>query len=128
LDLYAVDPDGFEVSYQQGPENCGYGDNNHKPLFCQIPNTGSFDYDGGSIGSYNIAVENISWLKAPLGIYKIGILRFNVCSSDVDFKIIINLDGEITVKNGVAKKDDVLFKKVEVLQFSHTVDRLKNRI
>ena len=102
MDIHAWQPDGTEIYYSnRGPH----------------PSTGALDYDTTS-NANGLAVENISWITAPAGLYRIGVKNYGSCSPGVDYKLYVQIDGVTSLYERTAPGGDNTM--YEVLSFYYS--------
>ena len=75
----------------------------HTGILPQHANTAEY------VGHNGLAVENISWITAPSGNYKISVNNYG-CTPGMDYKLYVQIDGQYIVYEKVASsvKDTVL--------------------
>ena len=74
------------------------------------------DVDAGSPGNTGLAVENISWVTAPSGTYRVAVKNYGSCSPSVDYTLYIKLDGQMYSYDRVAPAGDN--GKYEIVSFT----------
>jgi hypothetical protein len=101
LDLHVYEPDGTEIAYyNRGP----------------TANTGTLDVDASTPGANGLVVENISWVTAPSGTYRVAVKNYGYCSPGPSYKLYIKIDGSTQVYERQAPSGDNT--KIEVASFS----------
>lgn len=105
LDLHVFEPSGEEIYYANS----------------NSAQTGSLDVDAGSPGNSGLAVENISWVTAPSGAYRVAVKNYGRCSPGVPYTLYIMIDGTTTTFEGVAPSGDNT--KYEVTSFNWSSSR-----
>lgn len=103
IDIHAWQPDGTEIYYSnEGP----------------LSSTGRLDADNYEVDANGLAVENIAWITAPAGLYRIGVTNYDECSPGVDYKLYVQIDGVTTSYERTAPADDDT--TYEVLSFYYS--------
>jgi len=103
MDIHAWQPDGTHLYWEnKGP----------------LSSTGRLDVDTGEVNADGLAVENIAWVNAPAGSYRIGVKNYGSCSPGVDYKLYVQIDGVTSLYERTAPGGDNT--KYEVLSFYYS--------
>jgi len=99
LDLHVFEPNGEEIFYDN----------------LSSANTGSLDADSWGAGASGYAVENISWLTAPTGTFRVAVKNYDSCTGNLPYQIHVQTGNNIETYDFVAPSGDN--SKIEVLTF-----------
>ena len=112
IDIHVLEPNGNEIYW-----------NNKGPT----ADSGELDVDdlgdqNSGIHTSGVAIENVSWVTAPSGTYRIAVVNYGKCEPEINYKIYVQIDGEVTIYDRFAPAGDST--KIEVLSFVWQSDRV----